>query len=172
MNAVYLQADGVMQAKAAGDRETVKDFCLFNRYLYECLHEHHSLEEAYFFPELAKITGDEAFCQQEVEQHRIFHLRAADFEKYVIECKDFDSVEFKRLLMDFGEALQEHLHGELAMLLRLSKYDSKAIKRVDKATAKKAGKGLDKHTCVFGNTATKHLLTLRTKSFALDGRVL
>lgn len=128
LNSMYLQAPYVTKAA------DVQDLLQFAIFWESWIEEHHHGEEEYFFPEVARITGEDGIMERNIEQHQAFMPGMQAFLAYVKECKKhesaqkFESATFLRLIDSFGPALAQHLHDEIDTLLALEKYDTRAIK--------------------------------------------
>lgn len=81
---------------------------------------HHSIEETYFFPMLArKMPG---FRNQDalIAQHKKIHIGLDKFTAYLKKCRDGDGElvlkELKEIMDQFGEVLWQHLDDEVREL--------------------------------------------------------
>lgn len=128
LNSMYLQAPYVTE-----DAD-IQDLLQFAIFWQSWIEEHHLGEEKFFFPDVARITGQKDIMDSNIEQHHAFLPGMQAFIAYVKECKKanstkgFDKVEFIQLIDSFGPLLAKHLADEIETLLGLEKYDIKAIK--------------------------------------------
>ena len=128
LNSMYLQAPYVTK-----DAD-IQDLLQFAIFWESWIEEHHLGEEKFFFPDVARITGQKDIMDTNIEQHHAFLPGMQDFLAYVKECKKgdcagkFDRVKFVQLIDSFGPLLAKHLTDEIETLLELEKYDIKAIK--------------------------------------------
>lgn len=128
LNSMYLQAPYVTE-----DAD-IQDLLQFAIFWESWIEEHHLGEEKFFFPDVARITGQKDIMDTNIEQHHSFLPGMHAFLAYVKECKKgssagkFDPVKFVHLIDFFGPLLAKHLADEIETLLELEKYDIKAIK--------------------------------------------
>jgi Hemerythrin HHE cation binding domain len=128
LNSMYLQAPYVTQ------EADIQDLLQFAIFWESWIEEHHLGEERFFFPEVARITGQKDIMDANIEQHHAFLPGMQAFLAYVKECKKensaekYDKVKFVQLIDSFGPLLAKHLADEIETLLALENYDTKAIK--------------------------------------------
>lgn len=128
LNSMYLQAPYVTE------EADIQDLLQFAIFWESWIEEHHQGEEEYFFPEVARITGEKDIMKRNIEQHQAFVPGMHAFLAYVKECKKhesspkFEASRFVQLIDAFGSVLARHLQEEIETLLALDKYDIKAIK--------------------------------------------
>jgi len=116
------------------------DFLTYNQIIWEWIHEHHTVEEEVFFPEIEKMAGVPGLMDGNVEQHKAFESGLEKFKEYAFNTKPeaYDGADFRRILESFGYTLQEHLHDEIPSLLGLCIYDSDKLKKIWAKTEKYA----------------------------------
>jgi hemerythrin-like domain-containing protein len=128
LNSMYLQALYVTE------EADIQDLLQFAIFWESWIEEHHHAEEEYFFPEVARITGEKDIMKRNIEQHQAFVPGMQAFLAYVKECKKqessqkYEAARFKQLIDTFGSVLAKHLREEIETLLALEKYNIKAIK--------------------------------------------
>jgi hypothetical protein len=95
----------------------------------------HDSEEAFFFPEVEKITKEKGIMDRNVEQHQAFHAGMEAWAQYAKECmkkessQKFDATHFKKLIDGFAPQLVKRLCEEIPTLLALDKYDIAGVKK-------------------------------------------
>jgi hemerythrin-like domain-containing protein len=129
LNSLYLQAPYVTE------EADIQDMLQFAIFWESWIEEHHLGEEKFFFPDVARITGQKDIMDNNIEQHHAFLPGMQAFLAYVKECKkengvqNFDRAKFVQLIDSFGPLLVKHLADEIETLLGLEKYDIKAVKK-------------------------------------------
>jgi hemerythrin-like domain-containing protein len=99
---------------------TLRQFIALGLEFCNSLSTHHSIEERYFFPLLARRMP--AF-REELEllaQHKQIHAGLDKFEAYLNECKSGENelrlYRMKELMDGFGTVLWQHLDDEVKEL--------------------------------------------------------
>jgi hemerythrin-like domain-containing protein len=129
LNSLYLQAPYVTE------EADIQDMLQFAIFWESWIEEHHLGEEKFFFPDVARITGQKDIMNINIEQHHAFLPGMQAFLGYVKECRKendvqkFSRVKFLQLIDSFGPLLAKHLADEIETLLGLEKYDIKAVKK-------------------------------------------
>jgi hemerythrin-like domain-containing protein len=89
------------------------DFCSY-------LTTHHTIEEQFMFPQLAKKMPEFRRDDQLLRQHHDIHEGLSQLEEYLGNCQrgeaDFRLGEVKRLMDAFGAVLWAHLDAEVRTL--------------------------------------------------------
>ena len=104
-------------------------------YLLTFQSDHHAGEEAVFFPEIERVTGEQGIMHTNIEQHHAFHPGIEGWSKYCSNCLNkeeeqrFEATEFRRLMDVFARPFVSHLAEEIPTLLALDKYDIEGVKR-------------------------------------------
>lgn len=99
---------------------SLREFITFALRFSEHLEMHHSIEESYVFPKLARKMP--AFRKQDelLAQHRKIHEGLDKYAAYLKECKSGERElvlrELKELMETFGEVLWRHLEDEVVEL--------------------------------------------------------
>lgn len=99
---------------------SLREFIAFALRFSEHLEMHHSIEESYVFPNLARKMP--AFRKQDelLAQHRKIHEGLDKYAAYLKECKSGERElvlrELKELMETFGEVLWRHLEDEVVEL--------------------------------------------------------
>lgn len=119
LNSIYLQAPNVPASEHA-------HFVKYCNATFIGLAAHHDGEEAFFFPEIERITGEKGIMDVNVEQHKSFHDGFEEWGKWIqsIDAKKdtFDGAKCISLMDTFLPPLAEHLRAEIPTLAALSKY--------------------------------------------------
>jgi len=96
---------------------------------YTLLHVHLTGEEATFFPEIEKFTGEKGIMDANVQQHHAFEKGLEAFHTYVDEClagkKKYDGSRIISIIDSFGKDLIQHLTDEIPTLLDLKRHADK-----------------------------------------------
>ncbi|KAF2247120.1 hemerythrin HHE cation binding domain-containing protein, partial [Trematosphaeria pertusa] len=143
-NSIYLQAPHI----------PVSEYANFVHYCiaaYDGLKAHHEGEEAHFFPEIERITGEKGLMEVNVEQHHAFEKGFNAWGKWLkdIEARknNFSPDMCRSLMDDFVAPLSTHLNDEIATLLSLARFGDKLdLRAMCKAEADKVMGGLGKTT--------------------------
>lgn len=81
---------------------------------------HHSIEENYLFPKLAKKMPGFGKGEDLLKQHQAIHAGMDKLEAYLAGCQrgetDFSLVKVKKLMDSFGAVLWAHLDEEVRTL--------------------------------------------------------
>lgn len=84
------------------------------------LETHHSIEEQYIFPDLARKMPAFEEDLRLLSQHKKIHAGLEKFEEYLGACKggerELRMEELKDLMDDFGKVLWDHLNDEVKEL--------------------------------------------------------
>lgn len=139
LNSIYLQAPHIQAA----------DFKPFAHYIvgwYNLLHVHHSEEEAEFFPDVEKMTGEKGIMDANVEQHHAFHDGMEALNAYALAVisgtKQYDGVKVVSLIDAFGPTLVEHLSDEIPTLVGLRRFGTEKMKELPKLFEHEAQKNM------------------------------
>ncbi|KAH8770313.1 hypothetical protein BGZ57DRAFT_1017042 [Hyaloscypha finlandica] len=125
LNSIYQQCIFVKEPK------DVKDLLLYATFWCDWIHEHHTGEETFLFPQIEEITGVKGLMEVNVAQHHAFMEGLEAFHKYAKETKveEYDGLKLKLLIDRFGGKLTKHLTEEIGTLLGLKTYDGPALKK-------------------------------------------
>jgi hemerythrin-like domain-containing protein len=125
LNSIYQQCMHVKEPK------DVKDLLLYATFWCDWIHEHHTGEETFLFPQIEEITGVKGLMEVNVAQHHAFMEGLEAFHKYAKETKveEYDGLKLKLLIDRFGGKLTKHLTEEIGTLLSLKTYDGPALKK-------------------------------------------
>jgi hypothetical protein len=124
LNAIYLQCEQVIKTE---DKE---DFIRYCQTSLEEIHAHHTLEEEFFFVQVAEYTGEKDIMDVNISQHRAFETGLKNFEEYIYKTtpETYDGKEIKKAVDNFVPILVVHLTDEIHTLFGLEKYDKKKLK--------------------------------------------
>ncbi|PSN74859.1 hypothetical protein BS50DRAFT_479999, partial [Corynespora cassiicola Philippines] len=131
-NSIYIQAPHV----PASEHKSFVAYCLA---AHAGLASHHRGEEAYFFPEIERKSGEEGVMEVNVAQHKAFKNRFGAWGQWLQSVEQgrekFSSDKCRALMDGFIAPLAQHLTEEIASLLSLSKFgdkvDLRALSKVD-----------------------------------------
>lgn len=126
LNSMYLQAPYVKEPSDINDLLTYAIFWL------DWVYQHHTIEEEYFFPAIARISGRQDIMEVNVKQHHDFEECMETFRRYVVTCMEgvrFEADSFRECINGFGTELCRHLGDEIVTLIALDAYDIKAIRK-------------------------------------------
>lgn len=145
LNSIYLQAPHVAQPA------DVADLMLYTKAWVDTVHHHHSLEETIFFSRvdaLAKEAGvPEGLMDPNVDQHHAFEPKLHETLAWVEGVRQgetgYDSKTLIGLIDSFAPILTQHLHDEIATLIKLEKCDAVKVKKAMEDTAKEGVKTAD-----------------------------
>ncbi len=151
INSVYLQCVNVERSAA-----DIPSFVAFARAWASSLHDHHTAEESYVFPDIEKITGIEGLMAGNVEQHHGFeegvHAYAAYLDAVQEGKEKYDGQKLSDIIDGFMPVLRQHLEEEVDTLKDLEKFEDKTdwaawTKKV-KATILEKGRTKDGMVCL------------------------
>jgi hemerythrin-like domain-containing protein len=141
LNSIYQQAPHIK------DVRDIKDFLQFVKAWHDQLLHHHDVEEAVFFPDIEKLTGQPGLMEGNVAQHDTFEEGLKEIGLYATETipEEYSSEKLLSIIDSFGHVLQEHLNDEIETLKQLKDYDSNALKQIWKKSgdyAKSSGESV------------------------------
>lgn len=121
LNSIYIQSPHI----PASEHTNFLSFC---QATYKGLVAHHDGEEAHFFPDLERLTGEAGLMASNIAGHREFDERFAAWGAWLAGClspttsDSFDSVTNRKLMDAFIPPLSAHLHDEIPSLLALRRF--------------------------------------------------
>ena len=99
---------------------SIRQFLQIGLQLISHLETHHSIEEHYVFPELARKMPKFRDTESLIGQHRQIHKGLEELEKYLEGCRNGETElrmeELKKVMDGFGKVLWEHLDDEVKEL--------------------------------------------------------
>ena len=116
LNAIYCQAREIVPGTS-----DVADFMFYCGVVYDFIHHHHTMEEKYFFADIAKATGDTDYMHKEVVEHLCVDLGLDQFRRCV-QCTPpakFSGEKLCEILDSFAADLIQHMHSEINTILDL-----------------------------------------------------
>ncbi|KAI1172354.1 hypothetical protein F4777DRAFT_562013 [Nemania sp. FL0916] len=142
LNAIILQGPHIPTSKDAKySQRAVKDFLTYVDYWVKAVHHHHWVEESFFFPEIAKLSGSSDLMDEAKHQHGAFEPGLQALEEYVTSIKPEDfrwDGGMKQIIDGFSTELKDHLYAEVEMLLELKDLDTEGYQKIWFEADKKA----------------------------------
>ncbi|KAM6483684.1 hypothetical protein HDV62DRAFT_333116 [Trichoderma sp. SZMC 28011] len=138
INSVYLQCVNVERSP-----ESIPAFIKYATAWGHILHEHHTTEEKWFFPEIEAITGEKGIMDVNVEQHHAFDEGLKQYNAHLEDAGTgkgtYDGAKLKSIIDSFMPVLRQHLQDEIFTLKAFEKYKDKTDwAKWTKETASKA----------------------------------
>lgn len=129
----------------------VINFINYSLATYHGLVAHHDGEEAHFFPDLERITGEAGLMEENVQGHRDFDTKFSAWGEWLKACIEGEETwshsQNLRLMQDFMPPLQRHLHDEIPSILALSRFgDTLDLKKMFEKEGEKVMGGMCKRT--------------------------
>lgn len=123
LNAIYLQAAGMKQAK------DIADFLFFTRAWAAWVLHHHTLEENIMFPEWEQLIGKPGFFEGDTAQHHTFSDGLNRLQTYATDTnpQDYAPDKLKAIIDEFKNVFHTHLCDEIEDLLRLREFDGEKL---------------------------------------------
>ncbi len=124
INSIYLQCINVERSPA-----DVPAFVNYAASWSRILHNHHSSEEDWIFPDIEEITGEKGIMDVNVQQHQAFEKGIEGFTMYLNSVKEgkekYEGAKLRAIIDSFMPRLHEHLVAEITNLRGLEKYEDK-----------------------------------------------
>ncbi|PNP56394.1 hypothetical protein THARTR1_03550 [Trichoderma harzianum] len=124
INSVYLQCINVERSPAS-----VPAFIRYANAWGHILHEHHTTEEKWFFPEIEAITGEKGIMDVNIEQHHAFEDGLKEYHAHLESAESgtgtYDGAKLKNIIDSFMPVLRQHLQDEIFTLKAFDKYKDK-----------------------------------------------
>lgn len=161
INAVYTQAPQVRPGT-----KDASDFLFYCQIVYEFIHDHHTLEEKVYFPQIEKIPECRGMMEENLEQHRKLEIALGKLNKYATTTapESYDAGVLRKIIDGIVEPLNEHLFGEIPTILDLwDKLDSETIRKIYKDMTQEAAKSSNLFK------AAPFVLGCQDRTFLLDG---
>lgn len=155
LNSIYIQSAHVPGTE-------VTNFVNYSLATYRGLVAHHDGEEAHFFPDLERATGETGLMEENVDGHRAFDDKFGAWGTWLETCLAGTQWSHARnvALMDaFIPPLQEHLHSEIPSILALARFgDALDLKAMFAKEGEKVMGAMDKRDVlpvfIFGHDDT------------------
>jgi len=97
--------------------------------MYQGLCAHHDGEEAYFFPDLERISGETGLMECNVAGHRDFETKFNAWGTWLQDClssaQPFTSTRNIELMDAFSPLLSTHLYDEIPTIIALRRFGDK-----------------------------------------------
>ncbi|KAI0002386.1 hypothetical protein F4779DRAFT_622299 [Xylariaceae sp. FL0662B] len=129
LNAIILQAPKV----ASSSPRDIKDFLWFVQAWIKMVNHHHSVEETYIFPEMAKFSGDPDLLEGPRHQHSLFQDGMDRLLAYATVTRPDEyrwAGGMKHVVDSFSKHLTDHLYAEVDVFLGFGHLDSEGYKKV------------------------------------------
>jgi len=140
LNAIYQQAPFIPPSVAP-------DFIVFIRAWIDAIHNHHSAEETFFFPRIARYTDQADIMATNIQQHESFDKGLEDLKQYADEVATkpatYEGARVRGIIDGFAPDLVSHLHDEIGTLLALEQFGGGELMKAGKELEKHAADGID-----------------------------
>eukprot|EP01112_Ceratiomyxa_fruticulosa_P012424 TRINITY_DN3439_c0_g1_i1.p1 TRINITY_DN3439_c0_g1~~TRINITY_DN3439_c0_g1_i1.p1 ORF type:complete len:167 (-),score=30.02 TRINITY_DN3439_c0_g1_i1:249-749(-) len=97
---------------------TLNEFIRYSLSFTSFLHKHHSIEESFLFPLLAKKMP--AFAKDRPDEHAAIFAKVQHYDDYLKECKRneglYDPKKLREIMDTFKDILFHHMNAELECL--------------------------------------------------------
>lgn len=126
LNSIYHQCIHVTKP------EDIKDLLKYTEFWCGWIHEHHDVEEDFYFPEVERLTETKGLMARNVVQHEAFMPGLEAFDKFAKETtvEEYDGAKLRAIVDSFGETLTKHLTEEIETLLDLKTFDAPTMKKL------------------------------------------
>lgn len=137
INSIYLQAPYIKSATESSTTN-ISDFLFFIKCYCDLVELHHSAEENFLFPSIAKLAAQPDIFTKSVDQHHAFSAGLHRLHEYAITTKAdaYSGAKVQEIVDSFAPTLQQHLADEVGELLELKRLDSTALMKIHKDSEK------------------------------------
>ncbi|KAI1359421.1 hypothetical protein F5Y08DRAFT_79417 [Xylaria arbuscula] len=112
----------------------VADFLNYVRCWVKTVHHHHSVEEEFIFPEMARFSGRPGLMDEPRHQHETFQTGLKNLESYSTSTKP-EQYQWtgphgmQQVIDSFSKDLTDHLYAEIQVLLNMGDLSSEEYKK-------------------------------------------